>query len=280
MAYAPHDGGLFSDLGALKRWFWLPVLTVTIAILAALAIGALSSSSTEARFRSTVLVDALPPLFGPPLLPGPVEYAALATDDTVVAEVSRDTGVAPDALRARMTAAPRFNQPQIDFSVTGPNALAIARAWRDAVNDAVIRETPAIELRLAQPYRQQLDEARATLTSASEAVAAAPGDPVAQQEVKAAQENYETASRLWQSYNVVSATMTAQLLSSTGPHLASEGIGSTAGRIGAALAFGLLAGVLGALALEALSRRARGAEPAFDDAPADLPRVGTASRSR
>jgi hypothetical protein len=50
--------------------------------------------------------------------------------------------------------------------------------------------------------------------------------------------------------------------------------------MGAAIALGLLAGVLGVVALEALSRRSRGAEPAFDDAPTELPRVGTSSRSR
>ena len=279
MPHAPRDGGLFSDLGALRRWFWLPILTITIAVLAALAIGSVASPSSEARFRSTVLVDALPPLFGPPVLPGPVEYAALATDDTVVGEVSRDTGIAPDALRARMTAAPRFTQPQIDFTVTGPNALAIARVWRDAVNDAVIRETPGIELKLAQPYQQQLIEARSRLTAAS-AAAAGGADPVAQQELKAAEENYETAARLSQSYNVVSATMQAQLLPATGPHLTTGGVGSTGGRLGAAVALGLIAGVIGALALEALSRRSRSPETAFDGAPADLPRVGPASRSR
>lgn len=278
MADQPR-GGLLADIGALKRWFWLPILTVVIAILAALAIGAITSSSTDARFRSTVLVDALPPLFGPPLLPGPIEYAALATSDPVVTEVSRDSGVPPDALRDRLHAEPRITQPQIDFRVTGADALNIARVWRDAINDAVIRETPSIELRLAQPYQQQLAQARASLTAASAAAAAAPSDPVAAQEAKAAGENYETASRLWQSYNVVAGTMKAQLVAATGPHIESGGIGSTRGRLGAAVAIGLLAGVAGALALEALARRSRPETPAFGaDATPDIPRVGSRSR--
>jgi hypothetical protein len=277
MAYPPRDGGLVSDIGALRRWFWLPILTLVIAVLAALAIGAISSSSGEARFRSTVLVDALPPLFGPPVLPGPIEYAALATSDGVIEDVSRDSGVAPDVLRTRLHAEPRITQPQIDFTVSGPNALAVARAWRDAVDDAVTRQTSAIELQLADPYRRQLDEAQAALTTESAAATAAPADAVAQQRLKAAEENYETASRLWQSYPVVASTMKAQLLPATGPHLESSGVGSTAGRLGAAVAIGLLAGVIGAIVLEAASRHLR-PEPMYDDAPAEIPRVRSSSR--
>lgn len=278
MAPPPSDSGLFSDLGALKRWFWLPIVTLTIAVLVALAIGAMSSTASEARFRGTVLVDALPPLFGPPVLPGPIEYATLATSDTVVDEVSRDTGVSPDALRPRLIAEPRFTQPQIDFKVTGPNALAVARVWRDATSDAVTRQTSAIELQLVEPYRRQLDEAQSRLTAESMVAAAAPNDPVAQQRLKAAEENYETASRLWQSYSVVAATMKAQLLPATGPHLASSGVGSTAGRLGAAVAIGLLAGVIGALVLEGVTRRRRRESDALAEAPAVIPRVGSSSR--
>ena len=59
------------------------------------------SDSDEARFRANVVVDALPPLFGPAVLPGPFDYAKLATSDAVVQHVARETGVTPDAAASR-----------------------------------------------------------------------------------------------------------------------------------------------------------------------------------
>ena len=269
--------GIGSDLGTLRRWFWLPLLTLAIAVGAALAIGAFSSSSGDARFRSTVIVDALPPLFGPPLIPGPVEYAALATSPPVIEAVARDTATTTEALRPRLTAEPRLTRPEIDFRVSGPNSLAVARIWRDAINDAVQRGTPDIELKLAEPYQRQLDQAQARLTAEAAAAKGAPDDAVAAQRLKAAQENYETASRLSQSYSVVAGTMKAQLFPATGPHLESAGTGSTRGRLGAAVAIGLLAGVIGAVALESLSRRRAPGDP-HDEAPAEMRRVRSSSR--
>jgi hypothetical protein len=99
-----------------------------------------------------------------------------------------------------------------------------------------------------------------------------PADPAAQQQLSAAEENYETAARLAQSYEVVASTMKAQAFIVTGAHVQGAGVGSTRGRLGAAVAIGLLAGVIGALLLDfALRRRAAGAET-IDRAPAALRR--------
>src|SRR5437870_13704916 len=71
---ATSSPGLAADLSAIRRYIWLPVLAVVVAVGAALVAGALTPSSSEARFRMNVLVDALPPLFGPPALPSPFDY--------------------------------------------------------------------------------------------------------------------------------------------------------------------------------------------------------------
>ncbi|TAK57784.1 MAG: hypothetical protein EPO22_11725, partial [Dehalococcoidia bacterium] len=65
---APRDPGLWRDLAALRRYAWLPAATIVIALVAALVIGQLRPASDEARFRENVIVDALPPLFGPAVL--------------------------------------------------------------------------------------------------------------------------------------------------------------------------------------------------------------------
>jgi hypothetical protein len=271
---SPRQSGILSDLAALRRWFWLPLATLAIAVIAALALGALASTKDEARFRATVFVDALPPLFGPAIVPGPVEYARLATSDEVLASVARDTGLTPDALRPRLDAQPRFTRPEIDFKVTGVNALNIARAWQANLNDAAIRQTPAIERQLAEPYQRQLTEAQTRLQALSAAAQAAPGDAAAQQRLKAAEENYETAAKLSQSYDVVASTMNVQLIPSVTPRIESAGVGSTRGRLAAAVAIGLLAGVIGALALDLIARRRTSAHP-IDEAPAEMRRVGS-----
>jgi len=257
--------GLQGDLGALRRYWWLPLSTLAIALIAALAIGALRSTEREARFRENVIVDALPPLFGPPLLPSPFDYARLATSDGVVADVARAAGGTPEGLRPRLRAEARFNRPEVDFTVSGAGALPVARAWQQAFAEAAASGSGDIERELTAPYRRQLEEARGQLAAASAAAAARPGDAATTQELKAAEENYETASKLAQSYEVVARTMTATAVSVVAPHERSAGIGSTAGRLGIALAFGLLAGVAGALALDYGARRrppARAEEPA------------------
>ena len=267
-----HGAGLAPDLAALRRYFWLPLASLAVAVAAALIIGVVSSGSGEARFRVNVVVDALPPLFGPAVVPGPFDYARLATGDAVVQDVAQRSGVAVGQLKPRLTAEARFNKPEIDFKVTGANALAVARAWQSAFADAAAQQTPAIERVLVQPYSRQLDQASAQLQQAAVAAKASPDDPVAQQQLKAAEENYETASRLAQSYEVVATTMKAQAFTVVPPHTQSAGVGSTAGRLGAAVAIGLLAGVIGALLLDYAIRRRAPATGSLDSAPSALRR--------
>jgi hypothetical protein len=224
-------------------------------VAAALIIGALRSPSGEARFRENVVVDALPPLFGPPVLPSPFDYARLATSDDVLAAVSRDTNVPADELRTRLRATASLTSPEIDFRVTGAGALAVARAWHEAFDAAVAQQTPAIERLLVADYARQLDQARVLLEQRSADALANPDDPVLKQQLTAAEENYETASRLSQSYDVVASTVKAAPFTGSAPRQQSAGVGSIAGRLSAAVAIGLLAGVVGALALDALSRR-------------------------
>jgi hypothetical protein len=268
----PRGAGLAPDLAALRRYFWLPLGALAIAVAAALVIGAASSGSGEARFRANVVVDALPPLFGPAVVPGPFDYARLATGDAVVQDVAQRSGVAAEQLKPRLVTEARFNRPEIDFKVKGANALAVARAWQGAFADAAARQTPAIERELVQPYARQLDQASAQLQQRASAVKAIPGDPVAQQQLKAAEENYETASKLAQSYEVVATTMKAQAFTVVAPHTQSAGVGSAAGRLGAAVAIGLLAGVIGALLLDHAMRRRAPAAGSLDGAPSVLRR--------
>lgn len=268
----PHGAGLAPDLAALRRYFWLPLASLAVAVAAALIIGAASSGSGEARFRANVVVDALPPLFGPAVVPGPFDYARLATGDAVVQDVAQRSGIATGQLKPRLTAEARFNKPEIDFKVTGANALAVARAWQSAFADAAAQQTPAIERALVQPYGRQLDQASAQLQQRASAANASPDDPVARQQLKAAEENYETASRLAQSYEVVATTMKAQAFTVVAPHTRSAGVGSTAGRLGAAVAIGLLAGVIGALLLDYATRRPAPATGSLDSAPSALRR--------
>lgn len=271
-----REPGLVRDLGALRRYFWLPATTLVLAVVAALAIGAVHSTSGEARFQENVLIDALPPLFGPPVLPSPFDYARLATSDGVLQQVSQQSGVTVDQLRGRLSATAQFNRPEVDFTVKSGNALTLARTWQQAFADAAAQQTPDIQRLLVQLYARQLDEASAALEQRAADAKASPDDPVIQQQLKAAEENYEIASKLSQSYEVVAKTMKANAVAVVAPHERSAGIGSTAGRLGVAVAIGLLAGVIGALALDyAARRRPTASEPELLDA-----RPGMRSRRR
>lgn len=244
--------------------------SLAIAVAAALIIGAVTSSSDEARFRANVVVDSLPPLFGPAVVPGPFDYARVATSDGVVATVAQKSGISADVLKPRLSAEAHLNTPEIDLLVSGPNALALARTWQAAFSDAAAQQSAALEEGLTQPYTQQLAEAATRLQQQAAAAKGSPDDAVAQQQLKAAEENYETASKLSQSYEVVASTMKAQVFVVTAPHMESAGVGSTAGRLGAAVAIGLLAGVIGALALDFVARRRDKTADALDEAPAAL----------
>lgn len=269
---ARRDTGLSPDLAALRRYFWLPVGSLAVAVGVALVLGTVTSTSDQARFRANVIVDALPPLFGPAVVPGPFDYARLATSDAVVQSVAQTGGVPAEQLRPRLSAEARFNRPEIDFKVTGANALAVARTWQRTFGDAAASRTASIERQLVQPYALQLEQARAQLAQHAASAQARLDDPVAQQQLKAAEENYQTASKLAQSYEVVATTMKAQAFTVVAPHIESAGVGSPAGRLAAAVAVGLLAGIVGALFLGYAMRRRAAAAGALDHAPAALRR--------
>jgi hypothetical protein len=250
-----RDGALWRDLATLRRFAWLPAATIVIALIAALVIGELRPASGEARFRENVVVDALPPLFGPAVLPSPFDYARLATSDTVVQLVAGQQGLTPEQLRPRLKAEARLTGPEIDFTVTGSGALALARAWRLAFADAVAGQSGDLEHQLVKPYGDQVAAAQDLWQTRTSESKARPDDPVLKRELAVAEENYTTALKLEQSYMIVAQTMKATSFGVVSPHEQGAGVGSTAGRIGAALAIGLLVGVLGALALSAVSRR-------------------------
>jgi hypothetical protein len=271
---ASRDARLWRDLGGLRRFFWIPLLSIAIAAGVALAVGSVAGDSDEARFRVNVVVDALPPLFGPPVLPGPFDYAALATNDEVLAEVAARTGTNAEALRGRLRAEPRANSPEINLIVRGNGALAIARAWEAALGEAAAAAAPDIERRLVEPYRTQAEQARRQLEAAAAAAAASPDDTVLAQELAAAAENYKTASMLVQSYDTVAATMRARAFTVKAPYAYGGGLASAQARLGAGVVIGLLAGVLAAIAADWATRRTR-AEDAIEDAPESLRRIET-----
>lgn len=264
------ETGVGRDLSAIRPFLWLPIVTTALAVAAALLLGVFASDSGEARFRANVIVDALPPLFGPTILPGPFDYAALATSDSVVRQVANDTGVPAAELRPRMRAEVRVNTPEIDFTVTGEDALSIAGTWDSVFAAAVAPATPLLQEQLIQPYREQLEEARIQLARAT--LDASAGGAAADQELVAAQENYETAAKLIQSYEVVGATMSATSFTVKAPHTYTSGVGSATARLGAAIAIGLVGGIIGACAL-AFMRSRRDDDDDADLAPPSIRRT-------
>ncbi|MDI6857844.1 MAG: hypothetical protein QME71_05980 [Dehalococcoidia bacterium] len=76
-------------------------------------------------------------------------------------------------------------------------------------------------------------------------------------ELAAAEENYEVASRLAQSYEVVGDLMQVGVFTVKAPHLEETGVLSYASRFAAAGAFALVAGMLGAVGLGQLQSRGR-----------------------
>ncbi len=275
----PRKTGLWRDAYALRRYWWFVAGSLMVAVAAALLLGVVASTPDEARFRESVLIDALPPLFGPPVTPGPFDYARLATSDDVLQAVATNQRLSIDELRPRLTASASFNRPDIDLKVTGANALAISRTWRDAFEQAVRAQSGDLERELTATYNRQLDEANKQLDRETSSARQSPNDAAAQQRQKAAQENYETASRLSQSYDVVASTLKAQPIAVVGPHIQSAGIGSMRGRLAAAVAIGLLVGVGGALLLAFVAGRVASPSGAVVDTDADAPAEIARARS-
>jgi len=250
---ATSSAGLAADLSAIRRYVWLPVLAVIVAVGAALVVGVLTPSSSEVRFRMNVVVDALPPLFGPTALPSPFDYSRLATSDDVVREVANKSGVPFEQLKPRLSAQASVQRADIDFRAKDAGARGIAHTWLEAFEVAAADQSAALERSVTQNYRVQLETARSELERDSAAVQAAPNDLVAQQALAASQENYVTAAKLAQSYEIVANTMKADAITTIAPYTPSRGTGSTAGRLAAAVAVGLLAGIIGALLLNYVS---------------------------
>lgn len=274
--------GLARDLDQVRRYFWLPVATIAVAIAAALAINVTNDDAGHARFRSAVIVESLPPLFGPAITPSPYDYARLATSDGVVADTASRAGIDAAVVRPMLHAEVRPDRPEIQFDVRGSRALSVARVWEQAFGAAVEVQTPAIQRLLTSSYAVQLDEARTALDTAASAAKARPDDVVARQDLAAAQVNYETAAKLTQSYDVVARTIAARPLTVVAPHERATVTGGLGARLAAAVALGLLAGVAGAIVLEFVTRersRAIAAEPSepVDVRPAFRRRTRTSS---
>ena len=175
-----------------------------------------------------VVVDALPPLFGPAVVPDrsttPVSRRATPSWRRSRGERRRGRPAQP-----RLTAEARFNKPEIDFKVTGANALAVARAWQSAFADAAAQQTPAIERVLVQPYSRQLDQASAQFQQqAAVAAKASPDDPSRSSSSRRRKRTTRRRRGSLQSYEVVATTMKAQAFIVVPPHTQSAGVGSTA----------------------------------------------------
>jgi hypothetical protein len=218
------------------------------------------------------VVNALPPLFGPAVLPGPFDYAAIATGDAVAEQVAAEHDLTPDALRPRLSANVRANTTEIDFIVTGDDALSIARTWNRVFGEEAANRTGALQTELTQPYADQRDQAAVRLEEAYALAAANPQDALAQAGLAAAQDNYETAARLMDSYDIVRQTMTAQAFTLKTPHEYGDVAGPLPARLAAGALAGFVVGVLLIAMLDVLDRR-RARDAALDETPSALRRV-------
>lgn len=255
--------GLGRDLLALRRHLWFPVTALILALAVAAGVGLAFSPSDEAAFRVRVGLSALPPLFGPPTLPSSEDFARLATSPDVLERASgilaaEGIEVSPGELAGRVSASVGGGEGVIGFTVkdgNGERALATARAWESAFAAMAQEQAPELERGAVADYQTEFDVAASLLEEKQQAAAGQGPDSLAQQELEAARENYQVASRLQQSYEVVARTLRVDLISERAPYLKGGMALDWAGRMGAALAFGVVVGVLGALGLEVLARR-------------------------
>ncbi len=245
------------DLRALRRHLWFPAAAIVVALAAGAGLALARGSSSEAQFRLRIDTVALAPLYGPPVLPNSFDYAAFAIDPQItgpLAQRLRDQNIpGADDIAGRLKPAPRLDQPSVDFTVKGDHALAIATAWRDVFTEVLPAALPELERRATVDYQHQLDHAANELMG-RQAEAASGDDTAANLALAAAKENYQVAQQLLQSYDVVGQTMHVNVTRQSEPHLTRSGPLDWAARLGAALAFGLVVGVIGAVALEARSR--------------------------
>jgi len=255
--------GLGRDLLALRRHLWFPVAALVLALAVAVGVGLAFSPSDEASFRVRVGLSAPPPLFGPPILPSTEDLARLAVSPEVLERASGTLAaegirVSAEEMAGRVSASAGGGEGVISFTVkdgNGERALATARAWESAFVAVAQEEAPELERRAAAGYQAQLDVAASLLEEKRQAAAGEGPDSPAQQELEAAQENYQVASRLQQSYELVARMLRVDVITERVPYLKGGAALDWAGRMGAAVAFGVVVGVLGALGLEVLARR-------------------------
>ncbi|MGB6836506.1 MAG: hypothetical protein WBF66_02250 [Dehalococcoidia bacterium] len=255
--------GLGRDLLALRRHLWFPVATLVLALAVAAGVGLAFSPSDEAAFRVRVRLSAQSPLFGPPILPSTEDLARLAVSPEVLERASgalaaEGIQVSAEEMAGRVSASVGGGEGAIGLTVkdgNGERALATARAWESAFAAVAQEQAPELERRAAADYQAQLDVAASLLEEKRQAAAGQGPDSAAQQELEAARENYQVASRLQQSYEVVARMLRLDLITERAPYLKGGAALDWAGRMGAAVAFGVVVGVLGALGLEVLARR-------------------------
>lgn len=255
--------GLGRDLLALRRHLWFPVAALVLALAVAAGVGLAFSPSDEAAFRVRVRLSVLSPLFGPPILPSTEDLARLAVSPEVLERASgalaaEGIQVSAEEMAGRVSASVGGGEGVIGLTVkdgNGERALATARAWESSFAAVAQEQAPELERRAAADYQAQLDVAASLLEEKRQAAAGQGPDSPAQQELEAARENYQVASRLQQSYEVVARMLRVDLITERAPYLKGGAALDWAGRMGAAVAFGVVVGVLGALGLEVLARR-------------------------
>jgi len=255
--------GLGRDLLALRRHLWFPVAALVLALAVAAGVGLAFSPSDEAAFRVRVRLSALSPLFGPSILPSTEDLARLAVSPEVLERASgalaaEGIQVSAEEMAGRVSASVGGGEGAIGLTVkdgNGERALATARAWESAFAAVAQEQAPELERRAAVDYQAQIDVAASLLEEKRQAAAGQGPDSPAQQELEAARENYQVASRLQQSYEVVARMLRLDLMTERAPYLKGGAALDWAGRMGAAVAFGVVVGVLGALGLEVLARR-------------------------
>ena len=145
----PQDGGLFYDLGALKRWFWFPLVTLGVAVIAAVAVGAMSPSSGRGALSAARRRRCAATVVRPARRPRPVRLRDPRDERpggcrcfARYRRLARRAEAATDCRTAIQPAGDRFQGDR-------PERARHRAAWRDAMNEAARADTSSIELTLA-----------------------------------------------------------------------------------------------------------------------------------